>query len=133
MKKYSHALIHTALILSFSLFSGLIYADSDNKNNHSFVLKLETFNLQSTPQQLRSSAVRALLDYHWQIKTVEKDLITAEYRDAVVEIKFPDEQTIEIHLGSDVRSTRNIKWVNNLIKGILIEIQYYHYTRQFGL
>ncbi len=120
------------------LFSGLAHAASRNNNPYPIIVKIETVDLNPTPQQLRSSAVRALLNYHWQVKSVENGVITATHKDALVEVKFPDEQTIELVTKFKVDSLRNrnwtnklVKWSNNLKKGILVELQYYYFMQQF--
>lgn len=120
------------------LFSGLAHAASGNNNPYPIIVKIETTNFSPTPQQLRSSAVRALLNYHWQIKSIENNVITATHKDALVEVKFPDEQTIELVTKFKVDPLRNRnwtnkldKWSNNLKKGILVELQYYYFMQQF--
>jgi len=120
------------------LFSGLAHAATRNNNPYPIIVKIEAVDLNPTPQQLRSSAVRALLNYHWQVKSVENNVITATHKDALVEVKFPDEQTIELVTKFKVESLRNrnwtnklVKWSNNLKKGILVELQYYYFMQQF--
>ncbi len=138
MKNCSPISISTATLMFILLFSGLAHAASRNNNPYPIIVKIETVDLNPTPQQLRSSAVRALLNYHWQVKSVENNVITATHKDALVEVKFPDEQTIELVTKFKVDSARNrnwtkklTKWTNNLKKGILVELQYYYFMQQF--
>lgn len=118
MKIYLHSRIYSILILTISLLAWSTYAYSGS-------FRINTTDLNSTPQQIRYASVRGLLNYNWQIKTIDNNLITAVHRNSNAEIKFLDDQTIEIAI------TYNSKWAENLKRGILTELKYYYYINQF--
>lgn len=129
MKKASHTVISTILILAVSLFSETIYSSDDD----SIHLYIETVDLKPTPQILRYSLVRALLNYNWEIRAVENNQIDAENRDALLEVKFLEGLVVELKMKpKGTRSPRD-KWLQSIKNLTVRELQYYYYIQQFDL
>lgn len=122
------------MILAVSLFSGSIYASHDDDEPHDpITLKLETADFKPTPRILRSALIRALLNYNWEIKTIEKNKINAEYRNEILMVKFIDELVVELTLESKIGDSPNEKWLRNIKKFIMKELKYHYYIQQFNI
>lgn len=129
MKTVLRSRVRPIIVMFTFLFIWSTYTHSAYAQNRSAYvensLRFSTAELGSTPQQIRHSSVRALLNYHWKIISVENNLITAENKGSNAKVRFLDDQTIEVSVSN------NIKWAKNLKKGILIELKYYHYISKF--
>ena len=137
MELISNTLVRTILISSILLFSGLTYADEDDddddeKSEKIAVFTIDTSEYKPTPQVLRNSIVLALLNYNWEIKTIEKNQATAETRHANITVDIVNDSTITLSLTSKSSAPPNVKWLKSINKFLIKEFRYHYYIQQFN-
>jgi len=129
VKKISYSVIYTLLILTVFLLPGFTYAFEENDDT--IHLKIKTVKFKPTPLQLRKVLVRALLNYNWQIKTVDNNKITAENDQAYLRVKFLDDESVKLSLTSQFGGSPRSKWLRSIKKFTHKELQYYYFIQKF--
>jgi len=125
------------LILAIFVFSESVTADeydsaNSNTSGKTAQLKIESIDFGISPQILRETLVRAILNYNWEIKTVTKNQVIAENKNAVLTAKIVDNSVITLSLKPASGSSANVKWLKSIEKFLNREYQYYHYTQQLN-
>ena len=93
-------------------------------------VRTKKYNL--TPKTIKSSTLRALLNYSWEIINVSKDHIEAENRKAFMTVTFKDNTSLTLVLKSKSGGTPNEKWLRSMNKFLDREFTFHHYNQRFN-
>ena len=93
-------------------------------------VRAKKYNL--TAKTIKSSTLRALLNYNWEIINVSKNRIDAENKKALITATFKDNISLTLVLKSKFGGTPNVKWLNSMDKFLVREFTFHHYNQQFN-
>ena len=92
-------------------------------------VRIKKYNL--SPKTIKSSALRALLNYNWEIINVSKDHIEAENKKASITVTFKGNTSLTLVLKSKFGGTPNVKWLKSLHKFLDREFTFHYFNKQF--
>ena len=93
-------------------------------------IRAKKYNL--TPKIIKSSALRALLNYNWEIINVSKDHIEAENNKAFLTVTFKDNTSLTLLLKSKFGGTPNAKWLNSMNKFLEKEFTFHYFNQKLN-
>ena len=132
----------TVFSLSIFLIPVSAYADYDEYGNPvsnedavsgpEIERRVRTKKYNLTPKTIKSSALRALLNYNWEIINASKDRIEAENNKAFMTVTFKDNTSLMLVLKSKFGGTPNIKWLKSMDKFLTREFTFHYYNQRFN-
>jgi len=116
------------LFIIMMMFSSLCISDEfDSEDSSSTSMSINLGKYSVTPDEIKKSVIRSLLDYRWNIDKVSQKHYLANYKNGVA------------HLAIDVKdnsivisSVKNVKekWLRSLKMALDLQLQYYTYLKR---
>ena len=133
----ARAITRAILILTIVVLSGSTGADEYDdygsssaarkiNNEGELTRKIRAGRYKLAPKIIKSSTLRALLNYNWDIKKVSNKQISAYNTYAELTVNFQDDSLITLVMKSYSGGSPNEKWLNSIEKFLKREFHRAH-------
>jgi hypothetical protein len=116
------------LFIVMMMFSSLCISDEfDDGDSSSTSMSVDLGKYSVTPDEIKKSVIRSLLDYRWNIDKVSQKHYLANYKNGVAELAIDVKDNSIV-----ISSVKNVKekWLRSLKMALGLQLQYYTYLKR---